>query len=622
MEKLKMHTPDLTAGNIEKLAALFPNCVTEARDEQGQLRRSIDFDQLRQELSDHVVDGPRERYHLDWPGKREALLAANAPIAKTLRPCREESLDFDTTKNLFIEGDNLDALKLLQETYLGKVKMIYIDPPYNTGNDFIYNDVFSTSSAEYLRQSNQQSDGGEQLIANLESNGRFHSEWLSMLYPRIKIARNFLRDDGVIMISINDVEVPNVRKICDEIFGRENFLGQLIWHSKRGGGGGVKTLVTEHEYIVAYAKESPENAVGRQEAEKLELNLSDEVGPYRKSRELNKWGAGSARADRPTMYFPIPGPNGVDVYPIRNDGSEGRWRLGKKAMLKIVNQGDALFEKREDGSFIVFEKIRNADARYKSFRTIISDAGTAADGTARLKELFDGKAPFDFPKPTQLLNKLFEISAVEDQDIVLDFFAGSGTTADALLQYASVSDCSPVFLLVQLPEKAEGKFPTISDITKDRLRQAGTKIKANNATNAPNLDIGFRVLKIDTSNMQDVYYTPAAVKQDDLLSHTDNIKPDRTPEDLLFQVLVDWGVDLSLPIERQTIADKNVFFVDGNALAACFEPNIGEELVKELAKRKPLRAVFRDSSFDNDSTKINVEQIFKLLSPETEVKSL
>lgn len=617
-----MHTPNLTAENVAKLASLFPDCVTESKNENGQLKQAIDFDQLRQELSDHLVEGQRERYHLDWPGKREVLLAANAPIAKTLRPFREESVDFDTTKNIFIEGDNLDALKLLQETYLGKVKMIYIDPPYNTGNDFIYADDFREASQAYFARSQQTDDAGNRMTANTEANGRFHSAWLSMLYPRIKVARNLLRDDGVIFVSVNDIEVPNVRKICDEVFGRDNFLGQLIWHSKKGGGGGVKTVVTEHEYIVAYAKEDPEGAVGRQEVGPQELDLSDDVGPYRKSRELNKWGAGSARADRPTMYFPIPGPNGEDVYPIRNDGSEGRWRLGKKAMLKIVNDKNALYEKRSDGSFIVYEKIRTSDARFKSYRTILSDAGSAAEGTARLKELFDGKSPFDFPKPTQLLAKLFEIGALDEQDIVLDFFAGSGTTADAVMQYAASSDCSPSFILVQIPQKIEGAFSSISQLAIERVRRAGAKIKTQSATSAPNLDIGFRVLKIDTSNMKDVYYAPDEVKQDDLVAHTDNIKSDRTPEDLLFQVLVDWGVDLALPITQETIAGKKVFFVDSNALAACFDPKISEDLVKELAKRKPLRAVFRDSSYESDSTKINVEQIFKLLSPETEIRSL
>jgi len=622
MEKLKCHTPDFTAQKIQEIAKLFPNCMVESKDDKGKQTTAIDFDQLRQELSKSIVEGPRERYHLDWPGKREALLAANAPIAKTLRPCREESVNFDITKNLFVEGDNLDALKLLQEAFLGRFKMIYIDPPYNTGNDFVYHDAFASNREEYLLRSNQISERGERLIANTEANGRFHSDWLSMLYPRIKIARSLLQDDGVIFISINDIEVPNVRKICDEVFGAENFLGQLIWHSKKGGGGGVKTVVTEHEYIVAYSKTDPEESVGRQEVGAQELNLADEFGPYRKSRELNKWGAGSARADRPTMFFPIPGPNGEEVYPIRNDGSEGRWRLGKKAMLKIVKENNALFERRDNGSYIVYEKIRTAEVRFKSYRTILSDAGTAADGTARLKELFDGKSPFDFPKPTQLLSKLFEIGALDEEDLVLDFFAGSGTTADAVMQYAATSDCSPRFVLVQISQKMQGAFQSIADLTKERIRRAGSAIKAASRTTSPNLDVGFRVLKIDTSNMKDVYYAPDSVKQSDLVAHTDNIKEDRTPEDLLFQVLVDWGVDLSLPISKELIAGKTVFFVDGNALAACFDALISEELIKELAKRKPLRAVFRDESYGSDSVKINVEQIFKLLSPATEIKSL
>jgi adenine-specific DNA-methyltransferase len=489
--------------------------------------------------------------------------------------------------------------------------MIYIDPPYNTGGDFIYQDDFAENIEEFLKRSHQKDESGNRRIANTEANGRFHSVWLSMLYPRIKIARNLLRDDGIIFISINDIEVPNMRKICDEIFGRENFLGQLIWHSKKGGGGGVKTVVTEHEYIVAYAKGDPEMAVGKQEVGAQELNFSDEIGPYRKSRELNKWGAGSARSDRPTMYFPIPGPDGQDVYPIRNDGSEGRWRLGKKAMLKIVNEKNALFECRADGSFIVFEKIRTADVRFKSYRTILSDSGTVADGTARLKDLFNGKASFDFPKPTQLLIKLFEIGALDDQDIVLDFFAGSGTTADAVLQYSTTADCSPSFILIQIPQKIDGEFTSIAELTKERIRRAGTKIKVKNANMASDLDTGFRVLKIDTSNMVDVYYTPDAIVQKQLKNFTDNIKPDRMPEDLLFQVLLDWGVDLSLPIRKEAVQGKTGFFVDENSLVACFDTGVNEDLVKEPAGFEPLRVVFRDNGFVSDAVKINVEQIFR-----------
>jgi len=586
MTKLKMHTPDTTADNIERIAELFPNCVVETTDEKGLGKRVIDFDQLRQELSDRVVEGPRERYHLDWPGKREAQLTANAPIAKTLRPNRNESIRFDLTKNLFIEGDNLDALKLLQETYLNKVKLIYIDPPYNTGNDFVYDDDFSEDTQTFFRRSLQVDADGNRLLLNTDSSGRYHSAWLTMLYPRLKIARNLLRSDGVIFISINDIEVPNVRKLCDELFGSENFLGQIIWHSKKGGGGGVQTLVTEHEYIVAYAKSDPDDAVGKLQVEALPLDLADEQGPYRKSRELNKWGAGSAREDRPTMYFPIPGPNGEDVYPIRNDGTEGRWRLGKRAMLKIVNEKNALYEKRDDGSFIVYEKIRSADVRFKSYRTILSDAGSAAEGTARLKELFDGKSPFDYPKPVQLLHKLFDIGAVDDGDIVLDFYAGSGTTGDAVMDYATKSECSLSFILVQLPQPIDGPYATISAVAKERLRRAGNDIKEKAGLNDENLDIGFRVLRVDSSNMKDVYYQPDAVSQANLAGLVDNVKDDRADEDLLFQVLLDWGVDLTLPMRLETVTGKKVYFVDTNAVAACFEPGINEAFIKELSKRR------------------------------------
>jgi adenine-specific DNA-methyltransferase len=623
MDKLKLHSPNITEANIEKIAKLFPSCIVEAKDESGELTQKVDFDQLRQELSDAIVEGPQERYRLDWPGKREALLAANAPIAKTLRPNQGESVDFETTKNLFIEGDNLDALKLLQETYLGKVKMIYIDPPYNTGNDFIYNDDFSDNTQSYFVRSNQTGDSGERLVANTETNGRYHSDWLSMLYPRLKISRNLLCDNGVIFISINDIEIPNIRKICDDFFGEHNFLGQIIWHSKRGGGGGVKTIVSEHEYIVAYAKGNPEDAVGRQEVTAEELDQIDEIGPFRKSRELNKWGAGSARSDRPTMFFPISGPNGEDVYPIRNDGSEGRWRLGKVAMNAIISAGNALFEKRPDGTYIAYEKIRTKDVRYRSYRTIISDAGSASDGTARLKDLFNGKSPFDFPKPTQLLRKLFDIAAIDDGDIVLDFFAGSGTTADAVMQHSANSKNSIRFILVQLDEEAAtSTYNKISDITKERIRRAGKKIKEDNATTADNLDIGFRVLKVDTSNAKDIYYTPDAISQDELELQVDHIKEDRTAEDLLFQVMLDWGVDLALPIASESIKGKTVYFVDENAIAACFDTKINEDFVKELAKREPLRVVFRDTCFESDSAKINVAEIFKLLSPNTDIKTL
>jgi adenine-specific DNA-methyltransferase len=651
MDKLKLHTPDLTAQNIEKLAALFPNCITETTDAKGTLKRGIDFDQLRQELSDHVVEGPRERYHLDWPGKREALLAANAPIAKTLRPCREESVDFDTTKNLFIEGDNLDALKLLQETYLGKVKMIYIDPPYNTGNDFIYDDDFAESTDAYLRRSNQVDNEGNQLVANKLSNGRFHSDWITMIYPRLKLARNLLRDDGVIFISVDDIEVTNTRKACDEIFGDSNFIAQLVWEGANKND--ARQVGVSHEYAIIYAKER--NAVPREWSIRKEGvdealaeisrimkkhgadfdSASDELaGWYRSVKAKPAFGLrrfryvdqrGAYKEDDPTApggrRFELKDPRNGNVIPLRRNRG---WSFDQDEFNKMVSDGRVSFI---TATTIMIRRYLHETDSLTPPSVFYQPARSASERLAGLL----GPEIFDFPKDEIVLSKFIEMATgdAKQDAVILDFFAGSGTTAHAVLDLNTEDGGARRFILVQLPELcASGSAPsrsgyaTIADITKERIRRAGAKIKAENATTAPNLDIGFRVLKIDTSNMKDVYYAPDYVKQGQLELLTDNIKEDRSPEDLLFQVLVDWGVDLALPITQETIAKKKVFFVDGNALAACFDPNITEELVKELAKKKPLRAVFRDSSYGSDSVKINVEQIFKLLSPGTELKSL
>ena len=618
MTKLKLHTPNLTEENIEKLAALFPNCVTETADEKtGQLKRAIDFDQLRRELSDHIVEGPRERYHLDWPGKREALLAANAPIAKTLRPCREESVDFDTTKNLFIEGDNLDALKLLQETYLGKVKLIYIDPPYNTGKDFLYRDDYAQSTNEYLSRSNQTDEVGNRMSANPEANGRYHSEWLSMIYPRLRLAKSLLSDSGVIFISIHDVEVGNLRKIGDEVFGAENFLGQITWKAR------VKPVnigeakyrpQKEVEYVLIYQKQLTPGAfyplmTGGVRAYPHELS-------GRKYRLTTILKSNRGTNQRTTMSFSL----GEYTPP---DGQ--RWQAGED----VINQlnDDGYIEFRERTPFRrYFEDEEGAE--HDPFYCFMDAewASTSEAGKHQLNSILGEHHGFDTVKPVRLIKTLVQsCTSADGENIVLDFFAGSGTTAHAVWELNIVDGGERQHILVQVAEPCDETsrdYATIAEISKERMRRVGAKLKADNVTSAPDLDIGFRVLKIDTSNMNDVYYAPDAVKQDELKLHTDNIKEDRTPEDLLFQVLLDWGVDLALPIEQQKIAGKIVFFVDGNALAACFDPEINEDLVKELAKRKPLRAVFRDSSFDSDSTKINVAQIFKLLSPETEVKSL
>ena len=623
MEKLKLHTPDLTAENIEKLAQLFPNCVTEAQDEAGRLTQAIDFDQLRQELSGSIVEGPQERYHLDWPGKREAVLAANAPIAKTLRPCREESVDFDSTRNIFIEGDNLDALKLLQETYLGKVKLIYIDPPYNTGNDFIYEDDFAEDSESYLARSNQKDEAGNRMVANTEANGRFHSDWLSMVFPRLMLAKRLLADDGAIFVSIADHEIHDLRFVLDQVFGSENFIATVIWHKMDGPKNTAMHFSEDHDYIVVYARNAEAwrpNGVERTEEmiARYKNPDSDPRGPWLLSdlAARNYYSQGrypiTTKAGRV-----IPGPPAGSYWRVSREkfdsldkdnriwwGENGDNRPGMKRFLSEVRKGvvpQTYWSWKDVGS------TRNAKQELSG----IMDAGSGED-------------LFITPKPTKLLSRILQLATTPDgNDIVLDFFGGSGTTGHAVFAANAMDNGQRRFVLVQYPEPTGSEpYSTIADLAKERLRRAGSGLRSDTALTAPNLDSGFRVLKIDISNMRDVYYAPDALAQGDLLAQVDNIRPDRTPEDLLFQVLVDWGLDLALPIAQETIAGKSVFFVDGNALAACFDPGINDELVKEVAKRKPLRAVFRDSSYGSDSVKINVDQIFRLLSPDTEVRSV
>ena len=617
MEKLKLHTPDRISENVAKLAELFPSCVTESRDDKGNLTKSIDFDQLRQELSDRVVEGPRERYHLDWPGKREAILAANAPIAKTLRPCREESVDFDSTKNIFIEGDNLDALKLLQETYLGKVKMIYIDPPYNTGNDFIYDDAFAETAESYLARSNQQDEVGNRMVANQESNGRFHSDWLTMMYSRLRLAKNLLAPDGVIFVSCDDNEVHNVRMMMDEALGEKNFICTVIWEKADSPRNSARQFSEDHDFIVAYSR-NPEWIPDR--LPRTEAANSIYTNPDNDSR--GPWLPGDPYANHPYSkgLYTITGPTGRTFSP-----PPGRfWRISEEKLNELNAEGRIWWG--PNGS------ARPSIKRYLSEvgdlvpRTLWKkeDVGSNRSSKNELRELFPDAESFDTPKPTRLVERMLRLATGKtDDDLVLDFFAGSGTTAHAVLNLNLEDNGKRRFILVQLPEPTgRENYRTIADIAKERIRRAGTKIKAEAALTAPDLDSGFRVLKIDVSNMKDVFYTPDESKQGDLLKQIDNIREDRTPEDLLFQVLVDWGVDLALPIAQETIDGKTVFLVDGNALAACFDQDVTDDLVKEIAMRKPLRAVFRDSSYGSDSVKINVEQIFKLLSPGTELKSL
>lgn len=620
MEKLKMHSPNLTQENIAKLAELFPNCVTEAQDESGDLKRAIDFDQLRQELSEHVVDGPRERYRLDWPGKREALLAANAPIAKTLRPCRAESVEFNTTRNLFIEGDNLDALKLLQETYLNKVKVIYIDPPYNTGKDFLYNDNYFEDTPEYLARSTQIDSSGNRLVINPEASGRFHSDWLTMIYARIKLARTLLRDDGYIVISIDDNELSNLRKVCDEIFGESNFIGVVAWKHTQQSKNDERYFSRHYNSLVIYGRSSavPKFLFPRTDEDNKNYGNPD-------NDPKGDWRNGDVRSPhfRANLCFDIISPSGKVVAPPENG-----WRWSRSEVEKKIASGEIVFSADETR---IARKIYLSNQEGRTPENLWSgdQYGTTRQANAEIKSLFDSVAVFDTPKPTALIQSVLDLIRNETDYLVLDFFAGSGTTAHAVLAANASDGGKRRFVLVQIAEMcsesssaAKLGYETIADISKERIRRAGRKVQNESGLLAQNLDIGFRVLKIDTSNMKDVYYKPDAIKKVDLFSHVENIKEDRTPEDLLFQVLLDWGVDLSLPIAQETINGKTVFFVDDNALAACFDTGVTEELVKKIAARKPLRVVFRDAGFSDDSVKINVEQIFKLMSPDTEVKAI
>ncbi len=657
-----MHSPNFVDQNIEKLATLFPNCVTEAKNGKGKLTKAIDFDLLKQELSAHIVEGPQERYQLNWPGKREALLTANAPIAKTFRPVREESVDFDTTKNLFIEGDNLDALKLLQETYLSKVKMIYIDPPYNTGKDFIYKDSFTASKEDFERASGEINEEGGKLVSNPETRGRYHSDWLSMMYSRLRLANNFLRDDGVILISIDDSEQANLKKIADEIFGASNFVATLVWDRNRKND--AKYFSVGHDYMLVYFKNANfirENRVvyrglkeGVEDLQVLFNGLVEEYGTdWTIIREKLLDFYRSIPSDDPRQ--PLTRYRKVDKKgPYRSDGNIN-WPGGNgptyeilhpktKKPCKLPNSGwryptpKRFWEEVENGRIVFGDDEKTVP----SIRTNLFEKNSqvmvsvhysyAQSATNEFNDIFGGVRVFDNPKPIKDLKQLIGYLTDKD-DIVMDFFAGSGTTAHSTMELNAEDNGSRYFVAIQLAEICSDKseafslgFKTISDITKERIRRAGKKILAENQDKEgiENLDIGFRVLKVDSSNMAEVYYAPDSISQEDLFKQVDNVKEDRTEEDLLFQVMLDWGVDLTLPIQRKTIQDKTVFFVDTNALVACFDKDggINEVFVKQLCEHEPLRAVFRDAGFADDDVKINVEQIFKQFSPHTDVKSI
>lgn len=638
MDKLRMQTLDGVQDNIDKIAALFPNCITERKDAEGKVSLAIDFDKLRQELSSEIVEGREERYQFTWPDKKKAILLANSPINATLRPCREESVDFDNTQNLYIEGDNLDVLKCLKETYLGKVKMIYIDPPYNTGNDFVYEDDFAESTSEYLANSGQYDEQGNRLVTNSESNGRFHTDWLNMIYPRLKVARDLLREDGVIFISIDDNEVENLRKICDEVFGENNFVNQIIWHKKYGAANDAQYLSDVHDYIILYCKNKSmwhPNLFERP----AELNAkyknpdNDPRGPWIATNLSVK--TYSAAND-----YVITSPSGMQFTPPPSRC----WVVSKEKYEEMLADNRITFG--SDGLSRPYKKTFLSEVQQGIVPTTIwsyDDAGHNIGAKSEIRDLFKGmRVPFDTPKPTKLIKRIISMSESKNHDdIILDFFAGSSTTADAIMQMNAFDSGHRKYILVQISEstteksvaKIEG-FKSICEIGKERIRRAGKKIKDElDAKQQENglfikreeeqpLDIGFRVLKLDSSNMEDIYYSPAEYNQQTLFTKTESVKSDRTSEDLLFQVMLELGATLDSKIEQIEIEDKTIYNVANNYLIACFDNEINDSIVTAIAKMQPQYAVFRDSSMADDSTATNFEQIFKTYSSNTTTKVL
>jgi adenine-specific DNA-methyltransferase len=665
-DKLDLQSTDLVNANFEKLAELFPNCVTETAE-----GKAIDFDLLKQELSHAVVEGNKERYRLEWPGKKEAIVTANIPTTKTLRPVREDSVDFDNTENLYIEGDNLEVLKLLQESYLGKIKMIYIDPPYNTGKDFVYKDNFAKDAQEELIASGQKDEYNQRLVVNPETAGRYHSDWLSMMYPRLKLARNLLKEDGVIFISIDDNEVHNLRKVCDEIFGEGNFISQLIWQRAFSPKNDARFISVSHDIILMYSKSISEFKIGRlprtEDANARYSNPDNDPRGVWMSSDI------SVKTYNPYNDYPITTPSGRIVEP-----PAGRcWRLSKKAFFERLEDNRIWFGPNGDNTPRIkrfLSELRN-EGMVPTSILFHKDVGHSQEGAQEVVKLFEGKGHFDGPKPIRLLIHLLILANLKEDDIVLDFFSGSASTAHAVLQQNAEKGGNRKFIMVQLPEATDEKseaykagYKNICEIGKERIRRAAKSIvngqlsmvnekkaeleklingklimdngqwkfsegllideKAESMLQEINrlqftinhLDTGFRVYRLDSSNMQDVYYRPQDYKQDQLDMFADNVKPDRTPDDLLAQVMLDWGLPLSLKIEQVKMAGKQVFKVAGDSLYACFDKGIDEDFAKAIAQDKPLRIVFRDNGFKNDTAKTNVKQLLKQLSPETEMK--
>ena len=644
MDKLKMQTVNKADENFKKLAAMFPNAVTETIDENGEIVRAIDKDVLMQEISCKVVDGNEERYQFTWPDKKKSVLLANAPINKTLRPVRDDettptgvdsdgkpycssgSVDFDNTENLYIEGDNLEVLKLLQETYLGKIKMIYIDPPYNTGNDFVYADDFSQSTEEYLENSGQFDDEGNRLVKNLDNNGRFHTDWLNMLYPRLKLAKNLLTKDGVIFISIDENEVANLRKICDEIFGEKNFISNFIWQSRTSISNDYEVSLN-HNHILVYSK-NRENIIFGGDS----IDESDYINPDNDERGPWKLVPIDANHIGGNTVYPITNPKtGIDYYP-----PNGRiWCYNKETMNKLVKDGRIKFGINDESSpkrkLFLNERIEKGDKKTPS--SLILDAGTTKDGTVEIMNLFEGEKVFDYPKSVELLKRLIKYGA-PNGGIILDFFAGSSTTAQAVIELKKEMNNNLSFIMVQIPENLDESLLKCTTSSKKTIENAIryldkiqkphyiTKLSEERIRKVIQRNLfedGFRIYEVTSSNMKDVYYTPTDLKQSQLNMFESNIKEDRTAEDLLTQVILDLGLTLDLKIEERKILNNNVYFVESNSLVACFDDKIDINIIDEICKCNPLKIVFKESSFKTDSDKINTFERIKKLLPETEI---
>ncbi|MFT4157339.1 MAG: site-specific DNA-methyltransferase [Microbacterium sp.] len=652
MEKRALHSPDLAARNIERVAELFPQVVTESRDAEGNVALAVDFDLLRQELSDHVIDGPQERYQLDWPGKRAAAFAANAPIAKTLRPVREESVDFDTTKNIFIEGDNLEALKLLQESYLGKVKLIYIDPPYNTGNDFVYEDDFAESSADYLAHSGQKSETGDRYVANTEANGRFHSDWLSMMFPRLRLARSLLSDDGIMVAAIGDHEHGNLRLLLDQVFGSENFIANVTWQGS--GKNDARYTAGGVDYMLMYAKNesllrsldtrwkepkpgidevesaaqrawqqsggdpAKATAIFRTAVRSIKANLEPAVFRYDQIDDHGRvFQAGDLRSPnpRPNLQYPVLHP--VTRRPVKMHPNG--WVYSAETMDAMIADGRIIFGPDETTSPRMKRFLSEQSDRvpYPTFMQARMPGSKKLDGLL-------GESVFDYPKDTAVLARWIGAITRENPDaVVLDFFAGSGSTGHAVMELNAADSGHRQYILVQLDEAVtHPDYDTIADIARERLRRAGAQVKQEAGLLTTDLDVGFRSLRVATTNMADTLSTADDLVQIALTESVDSVKPDRTDEDLLFQVLLDWGLDLAAPIAVDEVASRRVLSVDDDALIACFANDVTDEIVRTIAARHPLRAVFLDAGFATDAARINAEQILREISPETEVRTI